>query len=717
MPVLAQSFGATSNSVAHQVQSPADRERLADWLSPTTPYSSSRWEVSDSAGDERDTIILDFDFVMPDGRPLSAWPEFHFVVKEFAFHVRSHRFSHIDDAEMHIGMVAALMNICHGLAHRGQRSFNGATKAIFEGLIPAFKAGSDGILCASERVRAFLSTRDRAARDGFKEGLPLREGGKAVCSSQLILSLGLPEFCKRLPQVAHLINREAKACGLRVKAALPSEPPVSLGASTTHLLRYLQAIELLWEMRARLGDLGLQEKPFDKSALELSITHGKPSKPTPTPPPELALHLMSHALLWVANYSPALLLLFKDATDRPLEIEQHLAGLPRDGNIGSPWPLSNPTRSSQAGMSANKALKLLAVACFIVLATFSARRRDEILGLRACDYRRDAKGQWSLYSYIQKTLLRRKWIPVPPTVGLAMDVLCQLSASARASTGDDSVFQWISPFRDSDDVSDLFEDYLLDEFAAHIGLPAACEELRDFLARWGGSWHWTAHQFRKFFSVLYFYRYRGATVEVLSQFLCHFNLEMTLRYLLLDPEVEKFFKQQERSFRKRVARGIAAKSVVHGGMTRALQRAAQDYRSELASLNVVDPSSELEAAFIEAHMNRKRLVLRPLPWADCACPDTHEGATQAQCRRDSGSPVSNLDRGPDHAGAKPSICPTCPLSIDNGRMKEHLASEKVDAMATASFAPPGSALAKLLSMKVIAIERIEAEFEADVAIQ
>jgi len=58
--------------------------------------------------------------------------------------------------------------------------------------------------------------------------------------------------------------------------------------------------------------------------------------------------------------------------------------------------------------------------------------------------------------------------------------------------------------------------------------------------------------------VLYFYRYEGATIEVLSHHLRHFSLEMTKRYVTQDSEVAALWTDVEWGYAGDVARSIVA---------------------------------------------------------------------------------------------------------------------------------------------------------------
>ena len=311
---------------------------------------------------------------------------------------------------------------------------------------------------------------------------------------------------------------------------------------------------------------------------------------------------------------------------------------------------------SSGSADRNEVLRL-ATACWILIAAFSARRDEEIDDLReGCLQGNDESGWW-LNTYIEKTLQRKEWIPVPALVAQAVQALSTLSKSARQHTGDDRLFQWLNP---AGKVYVFDVGTYLDDFAAKVQVPLHQPRGKPAVA-----WHWHPHQFRRFFAVLYFYRYEGATLEALSHHLRHFSLEMTRRYVTQDPEVAALWVDVEWGYMGHIARSIVAgERSVSGAMGDRLKKTAK-HLIDLFRRKLMIASPERVGATLKLIMQRQGLVLTPKPWVTCSCPRTKEAAKKAACRRDGATGTVDVV-GPDFARAGPTVCSLCPHAITEG---------------------------------------------------
>ena len=712
MPLVEKHRAPSSDSLREG----GEESREAAWLK--SPYEANEWEVADTHGGS-ETVTLSFRHRMPDGRFLTEWPEFYAAVKEYAFFVRDDRYSRINDAAVHTASVYALMAICHGLALDGFTSFRHVSAKVLKGFLGRMITGNDGIFKASERLEKWLEKRKRVDGYGLRAGLPLRirrDGTqlKILNNAGLMELVGLPDSACKLPRVAHLCRIASREAGLGREDYAEMECPGETKLTSQSLFRVLSTLELLYIMRGRIAAVSLPERPFKSSAADLAKKHGSSTVPTPIPPAALALHLISQAMLWVSNYSKPLVALWQSANAmsqqsramrhrREDAFAELVLNMPSEGPLGSPWPLSEkPVKIAEGKLSCQAAVRLLFTACFIVIVTFSARRRDEVLDLTAEDLDGSDDEGWRLRPFIQKTLQRKDWIPVPSIVARAFQVLVTLSSSAREETGDPGLFQWTNPFLTEPGVMTKVMEAKdsVDEFAEWVRTP---QWERPGLK--AVVWHWTPHQFRKFFAVLYFYRYRGATIEVLAHFLRHFSLDMTRRYLTLDPEAKRIFDEVEWGFTKQVARTIALKGdAVQGGMAKRLAKQWIDHLR--TSVKVTSPTVEEAADYIGRQMRRGKLVLTPKPWVDCSCPRTTEAAKVANCRAD--MTVDRSTFGPDFARAGPCVCVDCPHGIDNGRLQESVAEELLNAQRVqASELCRGTMLEALVKEQVVRVHRYQ----------
>lgn len=602
-----------------EIKARTDQDRRASWLH--SAYSDQVWIVSDTHN-QSPTAKIDFGFMLADGRSLMEVDRLRATVKEYAWWVRDPRFSRIDDAATHTQMVRNLMNLAHALTIRGIWSFAHLQPYDLEQLIEECRFGSDAVLRASDRMQTYLqalaadSERDPKPFGGLPQYVRPSTGIPTglIHTAEVVAACNLPASATLLPRVSALIRRAAVANGLGVKnATLAEDIPQLTNVTVQALQRWLDPLEQLYAMRRHIDGEAITFKPFPRGAARVAAVKGVGTERTPTPPPHLALHLLEHAARSIFES----------------DVE------------------------ARADIVDRKAVVSVATACWIVIAAFSARRKAEIDDLRdGCLRGNDTDGWW-LQIYIEKTLQRRDWIPVPTLVARAVATLSTISRAAREASRTDHLFQWLDP--DGEPAS-LGVTRYLDDFALQVGVP-----LHRSSASEGTPWHWHPHQFRRFFAILYFYRFEGATLEALSHHLRHFSLEMTKRYVTQDPEAAALWTDVEWGYMGHVARSITAgERSVSGGAGERLKKAAHRLLDGLRrKLQVTSP--DRAGASLALIMQRQGLVLSPKPWVTCSCPQTNEAAKQAACRRGHANEADTV--GPDFAQAGPTVCSACPHAI------------------------------------------------------
>ena len=235
-----------------------------------------------------------------------------------------------------------------------------------------------------------------------------------------------------------------------------------------------------------------------------------------TIPPDVAFAYLRGALRWVVVFAPV----FLEGRRRGWDLEEtgkRLAGAGLDVVVrrsarGAP---PAPVWVTPAGF-----VRLTAAACFAVIAGLSARRIGEIMDLGAGCTTVDMDGHHWIRIYIEKTLRRYEQMPVPAAVHQAVECLEEISAEAREETGDDSLWQYRSRYK-----------------WGCVRLRPK-EELNNLSRFLGGDlherWRFHPHQFRRFFAMVYFWRYEPGDVAGLAHHLRHFDLEMTRQYVTDD---------------------------------------------------------------------------------------------------------------------------------------------------------------------------------------
>lgn len=653
--------------------------RRASWLH--SDYSADKWDCTDEDGG---VYTLDFAYRMPDGTALPDWPEFYQLVKEFAWWARDEEYGCLSDGLTHKSRVMGLMAVSHSFALNGLHSFGHVLPSHIEPLVRQSAEGISGVLRASERVVAQLAKVAQSVAGSppplkglTRYVLPSGEETDKVDSRRILAGAGLPDAVSRVARVMRPIAVVARSVGLRAHVGVVTNAPERITAHA--MTRFLQPLQYIYELRERIDAVSLAFNPFPDGIYPAVKPYGEKVNRTPTPSPSAALGLLQQAMVWVVEYGDTIVRLEQQCHAMPDGTtigERHetesIASitLPGEGLPGSPWPCVLTDSFAESDLTLRRVVKLLAAACWIVIATFSARRAIEIRRLPMDGLSGSDSDGWWLQMYIAKTLQRYEPIPVPHVVARAVGLLLRLSGRAREA-GAKSIFSWVSPFpgKGAKRAIYLHPAKWLDAFAHHVS-GAMTPEARNLTL----DWHWTSHQFRRFFAVLYFYRYEEASLEVLSHHLRHFNLEMTRVYVTRDLQNQAFWLDAEWAYVGDLARSVVAQERRLGGpMGDRLAKFARRVQAALRrKLVVVLPDHAND--YIRRFMTRAGLVLTPRAWATCTCPTTARGAAAANCR-----PQGDKDRcavGPDGAGASPSACANCPWGISTPSTRRFVQEER-----------------------------------------
>ncbi|WP_454018126.1 hypothetical protein [Azospirillum sp. Marseille-Q6669] len=304
-----------------------------------------------------------------------------------------------------------------------------------------------------------------------------------------------------------------------------------------------------WDHLARLSHSGalphdpLGFEPFARASVDdivagLGVPQGGR---TGTIAPELWLRLIEAASVWVLDYAPPVMnvvqeipaLLRAVSPPRHLDdiykrarpaiqalIDQHPLG-PRAPRLAPTWK----TSPGSAEMGIFQALRLVVAGCIIIIGAFSARRKIELVSLRADCAHQDQDGQWWITSYIAKTLRDLDDIPVPAIVARAIDILTRLSQSTRRTSGE----QWLLAIEvNTHDGRSLpvgmYLGRLLGDFAEALGIT-------DAPGSGSGAWAPQPHQLRRSFAMYYYWGNYYGNFDAISRHLRHYNPEMTRHYL------------------------------------------------------------------------------------------------------------------------------------------------------------------------------------------
>jgi len=212
-------------------------------------------------------------------------------------------------------------------------------------------------------------------------------------------------------------------------------------------------------------------------------------------------------------------------------------------------------------------------------------------------------------------------------------------------------------------------------------------------------WPWTPRQFRRFFAVMYIYRWFGKK-ETLAHHLRHHDLQTANDYLRLDPEVADIWLKEIANYKTFIAERVAANDGSFAGpMGDRLQKYIERVRRMLDQSVMIVPEEKVEV--ILRLMKKLHLVVTVKGWVTCCCPATQGSCERAACRKDAGFAPGSV--GPDFTAAGPSICPACPWALVSEGNADFIELE-LDRL-TETEAQASGVFAELASEKVVVLSQ------------
>jgi hypothetical protein len=439
------------------------------------------------------------------------------------------------------------------------------------------------------------------------------------------------------------------------------EPPEEKVRCHLTIWSYLYSWQLLWDYRLKLPN-SINFNPFPKKGIDVVAKElGTETRRTPTIPWKQGGFLIDRAIRWVVHYADDLLLLrdkYEEIESKSLSYKARKKALDKlfdehsfksfSGDKkrfpGAPWPI-RPNKTEQNLKEGDLAfgivlLKLLPIACFIVIAAFTARRLGEIQSSRAntpAAIERDARGWW-FWCWIEKTVQDWDRTPCTEVVAKAVEVLYQLSKPARDITQKPELFQFKYLGRDEVNKFNVHEAMRL--FVEYVEVPPLAD---------GSFWHFAAHQFRRFFSKLYLHRYEYGDLDALSWHLRHAVMEMTEIYATeVAPGKDAAESPvEDEDLMMDVALGLQQLSGKGGEVITRLA----EWATKMAKREIEVPSKRQLRRFFGRIMNKVGLKTIPFPWGRCCVFEKHI-KFNGRCCEDGAEK-------PDLTNATPLVCKSC----------------------------------------------------------
>ncbi|EIM28033.1 hypothetical protein MicloDRAFT_00046100 [Microvirga lotononidis] len=444
----------------------------------------------------------------------------------------------------------------------------------------------------------------------------------------------------------------------RISKTLPKQPSEVISNAT--IRSEAARIASLWTLRSRIRGDRLTCNPFP-DGIDATVGHlGRPGGRTRTIPMIQGDHLLTEAARLVLETGPIALDLRDAWTAHKRDYPHNYSRA--DGNAiferANAALLQRFRATSVATTVSFKVAKgkisfrklvdgFIPTACAILILTLMARRKREGLAIEVGAIQGSRADGWFVRMPILKTGQGTAVLPCPELVIKAVELLERWSEPARTKV-DQRLFQ-VPGFTDHKEAREFRIGIHLGDFARAVGVPA----LED-----GSFFDFAPHQFRRFWVVLFVWRYDG-DLGAASWFLHHFNIDHTRRYAN-DAELGRMIHVESRHFTVTKVRAVAQGDSKSAGLLgRKLDKRIQRHMDEMRKRVRVVGEQELTRE-CERLVDQLKLELRASPWGLCGCRATEPARRRAKCLQDTwnGGALA-LDGRPDPSGSSESTCATC----------------------------------------------------------
>lgn len=439
------------------------------------------------------------------------------------------------------------------LRNRGVYSLKDAAKEDIHALCKAFsKEGWTSTLEIERKVSLIIADlNNESMRDAVHVYGQAAESFKTIDALKSFFwrsRIGLKSANLLNKENKNALEKKAKKFGYsfteRWKERFESEPQVPTDNSYRNLLSFLNQLFLLPKSVDKLTFL-----PYDNPRYWSKKFAERVSDRTANLAVDEASHVLSKALDWIYDYGERLTTILEQCWDKfpkitPKERDKFLIStnpfeqLAEDLGIEIPnvWNMStHPYTKPEYCQSVDELVGATQGACAIVIAAFNARRSAEVcddeVGLRELDFLFDSEFDvHKVNFYIEKSYQERHWFYVNKTTADAILLLIRLKRVSRPfdseHSQDESLFRghtWtkVGPSKNSSSFTftrSKEQTRSLISFLAFLD-----DEYKDLDLK--------AHMWRRFFSLIYIYRYDHSTLQSLSQHLRHMTIHKTIVYV------------------------------------------------------------------------------------------------------------------------------------------------------------------------------------------
>ena len=643
-------------------------------------------EITDTVGENRGISSVELDIQLLDGSKLTDKRnrEFYDLVIEYIEVFRLH--NPIICASVHAQRIRSLLLFICWLSQYKIRTLAKVTKTHLEKFANDAAFGAEFLLGIPEKV---FTSIQKQLLEGRK--LPYRQVNTLRRTEiyKMVGVNGLPirnfTYTTRiLNWLEHQLKTDCKDIELEKLTAQDVLEELDLIpniVTTQDLHRKLVPLEEIWSWQHYFKSKPFPKNPFPEGASKAASRLGAASKRTKTIPPKIAFAMMRESANWVLNYADEILDVYSSGVDAEIATKQL-------SDKGLNINLKGGKQSHKEVVTYESVVRYLASACFTIIASLTARRKEEIfdLGYKCIDEGRGDGAYW-LTIYIEKTSQRYDLCPVPELVKKAINVLEKLSEKARELSGNDTLWQYVSREGEIVKLNGQKLRYSLQGFFTSFVSEDSSQE-----------WKFSFHQFRRMFALLYYYRFEDAYIGALSYHLRHFNIEMTKRYVT----DEKFMKEMKEigegwtaSFLRRV---VAGKATIGGKSGDKIKRKLSDWLTHFrGKVDVVERERVVEKLI--RYMKRVGAEFTQQVWGTiCVCPKKTALRKYSNCANSKGEP--NLDKG------SVENCGGCPFAAYTDRFSDAISDDIKTREKTKSFCEKGSVLDEITGIQIISLQEL-----------
>lgn len=556
---------------------------------------------------------------------------------------------------------------------RGIEYFQLLSSSDISSFLVDFSKGRDHLLHATPRLAAYLDTLSERVATEIRFKSAMENSGLPSSLVRLVGPTALFRFFKENKKLPNDIS------SLEEQVTIDS------------IKKAITDISRLHREDGSLED-GLSFIPnVNGEYSQLAERLGKPQGSTRTIPDDLAVRMISASINWIVNIAPILLNAERELSqittcrNRTLQFSAIIEKVNESAREAKCEIIFTSNGTSVFGSCRlNTAITShLRAACFFVMITFTGRRYSEIEELEKSALVGSTEHGFWLEGPIGKRAMNDR-TPCSPIVALAVGTLMSLHAIAGTTEVNGALFTLTRAHTQDKERYELpFRSEMLQKFAELEGLDTYYDGDEE------KTWKYAPHQCRRFFALVYFWRYDNPHLTALAHHFRHLHLKMTRTYVK-DVAFKKIMMEEQKRLTTTKLRDIASgNSKAHGILGKSLSKSLDRMRK---IIDIGDSKAVIN--MIDRLITRRRLSLSPTPWGFCGANSEQSNIKRAACQQNNGWRRIDIFSGrPDADGSSEELCAKCLFLLTDDSRESHW-KKKIESLEKSINAAPANSLVK-----------------------